>query len=48
VNSKQKPKPYPNPFPTKDVVKTGKTNRSSEDVRRILETMNPKETPNGD
>lgn len=44
VNSKKKPKPYPNPFPNKDVVKTGKTNRSPEEVRRILDWMNPKES----
>lgn len=46
VNSAKgkKPKPYPNPFPNKDVVKTGKTERSREEVRRILDWMNPKET----
>jgi hypothetical protein len=44
VNSKRKPKPYPNPFPNKDVTKTGKTTLSFEEVRAVLDRMNPKET----
>lgn len=39
----KKPKPYPNPFPNKDVVRTGKTTRTPEEVRKILNWMNPKE-----
>jgi hypothetical protein len=39
----KKPKPYPNPFPKKDVVKTGKTERSTAEVKRLLAKMNPKE-----
>jgi len=38
-----KPKPYPNPFPQKDVTRIGKTTRSPEEVRRLLAKMNPKE-----
>lgn len=40
----KKPKPYPTPFPNKNVTKSGKTARSFEEVRRILDWMNPKET----
>ena len=47
VNSKTKPKPYPNPFPSNDVVKTGKTDKTFAEVRAILDRMNPKEDPNG-
>jgi hypothetical protein len=43
LNAKTKPKPYPTPFPQKDGVKTGKTNRSPDEVRKILNWMNPKE-----
>lgn len=43
VNAKQKPKPYPNPFPDRSKVKHGSTNRSPAEVRRILAWMNPKE-----
>lgn len=39
----KKPKPYPNPFPKKNVVKSGKTNLSFEEVRAVLDKMNPKE-----
>lgn len=40
-----KPKPYPNPFPDQDVTRTGKTDRTPEEVRKILAWMNPsKET----
>lgn len=44
VNSKQKPRPYPNPFPSNDVQRTGKTDKSFAEVRAILDRMNPKET----
>jgi hypothetical protein len=43
VNSKNKPKPYPNPFPNTEVVRTGKTNLSSDEVKKILAKMNPTE-----
>lgn len=43
VNSKTKPKPYPNPFPDKDKVRTGRTTKTREEVRQILDWMNPKE-----
>jgi len=39
----KKPKPYPTPFPNKNVTKTGKTSRSFDEVKKILEWMNPKE-----
>jgi len=39
----RKPKPYPNPFPNKDVTRTGKTDKSPEEVKRLLATLNPKE-----
>lgn len=44
VNSKNKPKPYPNPFPDSERVRSGKTNKTPAEVRKILEWMNPKET----
>ena len=44
VNSKRKPKPYPNPFPSKDVTKTGKTTLSFEEAKAVLDRMNPKES----
>lgn len=44
VNSKKKPKPYPNPFKEKNTQKVGKTTRTHEEVRKILAWMNPKET----
>lgn len=47
VNSKQKPKPYPNPFPDKDRTRMGRTSKSRDEVRIILDRMNPKEAPNG-
>lgn len=40
----KKPKPYPTPFANKNITKTGKTTRSFEEVRRILDWMNPKES----
>lgn len=43
VNSKNKPKPYPNPFPTRDEVRVGKTTKTRAEVRKILDWMNPKE-----
>jgi hypothetical protein len=43
VNSKNKPKPYPNPFPDREVVRTGKTNLSPDEVKKILARMNPQE-----
>jgi len=39
----KKPKPYPNPFPDKNTVRTGKTQRPPQEVRKILDWMNPKE-----
>jgi len=43
VNSKNKPKAYPNPFPDKETVRVGKTNLSNEEVKKILARMNPQE-----
>jgi hypothetical protein len=43
VNAKSKPKPYPNPFPSKDKKRIGKTTKSFDQVRSILDWMNPKE-----
>lgn len=40
----KKPQPYPNPFPDKTKTRVGKTDRSPEEVRRILARLNPKET----
>ena len=39
----KKPKPYPNPFPNKDTIRTGKTQLPPQEVRKILDWMNPKE-----
>lgn len=39
----RKPKPYPNPFPNKESRRVGRTEKSPEEVRRILAWMNPKE-----
>jgi len=44
VNSKQKPKAYPNPFPNKDETKIGRTTKTRSEVRKVLDWMNPKET----
>jgi len=44
VNSKNKPKPYPTPWPDQNSSRLGKTkNISSDEVLRRLGTMNPKE-----
>lgn len=43
VNSKNKPKPYPNPFPERDTARVGKTTKTRAEVRKILDWMNPKE-----
>lgn len=44
VNSKNKPKPYPTPWPDKNSSRLGKAkNISSDEVMRRLGTMNPKE-----
>lgn len=44
VNSKNKPKPYPTPWPDENVKRIGgKAKQSNADVLRHLETMNPKE-----
>lgn len=40
----KKPKPYPNPFPNKNVTRLGNTEKSVDEVRAILDWMNPKET----
>lgn len=40
----KKPKPYPTPFPNRNVTRVGKTDRSVDEVRAILDWMNPKET----
>ena len=37
----RKPKPYPNPFPNKDVNRTGKTDKSPAEVKALLKRMNP-------
>lgn len=39
----KKPKPYPNPFPNKNTTRTGKTTKTFDEVRAILDWMNPKE-----
>jgi len=44
VNSKQKPKAYPNPFPSKDETRIGRTTKTRSEVRKVLDWMNPKET----
>lgn len=45
VNSRKgrRPKPYPNPFPSKSSKRIGKTLKSSREVKRLLALMNPKE-----
>lgn len=43
VNSKNKPKPYPTPWPAEGTNKIGSSNQAPEDVLRFLERMNPKE-----
>jgi hypothetical protein len=40
----RKPKPYPNPFPNTDTVRTGKTNKTTAEVKRLLAKMNPRES----
>lgn len=40
----KKPKPYPNPFPNTNTKRIGKTDKSVDEVRAILDWMNPKET----
>lgn len=39
----KKPKPYPTPFPNRDVKKVGRTDRSPDEVRGLLARMNPKD-----
>lgn len=44
VNSKQKPKPYPTPWPADGSKRIGsKRPQNKDDVLRVLERMNPKE-----
>ncbi|HLP97653.1 MAG TPA: hypothetical protein VK149_04330 [Sideroxyarcus sp.] len=38
-----KPKPYPNPFPNTTAERMGKTDRTPQEVQKILDWMNPKE-----
>lgn len=47
VNTKNKPKPYPAPWPDKATNKIGKAGQSDKQVRKILDLMNPKEENNG-
>jgi len=47
AGKKNKPKPYPNPFPAKNSTRTGKTSRPAAEVIDLLARMNPKEPENG-
>jgi hypothetical protein len=40
----RKPKPYPNPFPSKDAKRSGRTNLPPAEVKKLLARMNPEET----
>lgn len=43
VNSKNKPKPYPTPWPAEGVQKIGRSKQSRLEVMAALDRMNPKE-----
>lgn len=40
----RKPKPYPNPFPSTEKRRFGKTDKSPDEVKALLARMNPQET----
>lgn len=40
----RKPKPYPNPFPSTDGKRSGRTNLPPAEVKKLLARMNPEET----
>ena len=47
AGKKNKPKPYPNPFPPKNATRTGNTSRPTAEVIDLLARMNPKEPDHG-